>query len=94
MLAKYKIDYSIPFKRHIQSQHHITDDPVACEAFLVELLERGFRIDGISHDGVALPPHEFDRMVKTAAGMLAARHISASLGIDSVEAHRRFGSPA
>jgi hypothetical protein len=94
MLAKYKVDYSIPFKRHTQSHHHITDDPVACEQFLVELLERGFRIDAIGHEGVTLPPHESDRMVKTAAGMLATRHICASLGIDTVEAHRRFGSPA
>jgi hypothetical protein len=94
MLAKYKIDYSIQFNRHTQSQHHHTNDPVACEEFLVELLERGFRLEGISHEGVALPPHEFDKMVKTAAGILAARHICASLGIDTVEAHHRFGSPA
>jgi len=34
-----------------------------------------------------LPQNEFDRMVKTAAGMLITRHICASLGLDSVEAH-------
>jgi hypothetical protein len=33
-------------------------------------------------------------MIKTAAGMLASRHLCASLGIDSVEAHDRFGTPA
>lgn len=94
MIAKYKIDYSIQFNRHTQSQHHLTNDPVACEEFLLELLERGFRIDGVSHEGVPLPAHEFDQMVRTAAGMLATRHICASLGIDTAEAHKRFGSPA
>jgi hypothetical protein len=94
MLAKYKIDYSIQFRRHTQSQHYLTNDPVACEEFLVELLDRGFRIDGTSHEGAELPQNEFDRMVKTAAGMLITRHICASLGLDSVEAHKRFGSPA
>ena len=94
MLAKYKIDYSIEFNSHSQSQHHLTNDPVACEEFLVELLERGFGINGISHEGVLLPQHEFDKMVKTAAGMLATQHICSSLGIDSVQAHKRFGSPA
>ena len=33
-------------------------------------------------------------MVKTAAGLLATKHICRSLGIDSAEAHHRFGSPA
>ena len=94
MIAKYKIDYSIRFNRHTQTQHHVTNDPVACEEFLVELLERGFGIDSISHDEVALPPHEFDRMLKTAAGILATRHLCASLKIDTAEAHKRFGSPA
>ena len=94
MLPKYKIDYSIQFNRHTQSQHYLTDDPVACEQFLVELLDRGFKIDAILHEGVALPQHEFDKMVKTAAGMLATRHLCTSLGLDTVEAHKRFGSPA
>jgi hypothetical protein len=94
MLAKYKVDYTIQFDGHGQPHHYLTDDPVACEQFLVELLERGFKIGAVSHEGVPLPPHESDKMIKTAAGILATRHICASLGIDSVEAHRRFGSPA
>ena len=32
-------------------------------------------------------------MIKTAAGMLETRHLCRSLGIDTVEAHHRFGSP-
>jgi hypothetical protein len=94
MLAKYKIDYGIRFHGHTEKHHRYTDDPVAAEQFLSELLERGFAIDGITHDGVALPRHEADRMIKTAAGMLATRHLCASLAIDSAEAHHRFGSPA
>lgn len=94
MLAKYKIEYGIKFHGHTQKHHHITDDPVAAEQFLSDLLERGFQIDGVSHEGVPLPKNESDRMIKTAAGMLATKHICASLGIDTIEAHHRFGSPA
>lgn len=98
MIAKYNIEYAIPLQgrdhRHEQTQHHLTDDPVICEAFLSELLERGITIKSVSHEGVALPQNEFDMMIKTAAGMLATRHICRSLGVDSEEAHHRFGSPA
>ena len=93
MIAKYKIEYGIKFHGHTQKHHHLTDDPVAAEQFLSDLLERGFQIAGISHEGV-LPKNETDEMIKNAAGMLATRHICASLGIDTVEAHHRFGSPA
>jgi hypothetical protein len=30
-------------------------------------------------------------MIKTAVGMLATKHICRSLGIDTAEAHHRFG---
>ena len=94
MIAKYKIEYGIKFHGHTQSHHYLTNDPVACEQFLSELLERGFQISGVYHEGVELPKHESDKMIKTAAGMLATRHLCASLGIDTIEAHHRFGSPA
>lgn len=98
MIAKYNIEYAIPLQGrdhpHEQTQHYVTDDPVTCEAILSELLERGITIKNVSHEGVALPGVEFDRMIKTAAGMLATRHICRSLRVDSVEAHHRFGSPA
>ena len=94
MMAKYKIEYAVPFHRHDQPHHHLTDDPVAGEEFLTELLERGFKITGILHEGVALPKVDFDKMIKTAAGILATKHICRSLGIDTAEAHHRFGSPA
>ena len=94
MLAKYKIEYGVKFHGHTKQHDHLTDDPVACEQFLSELLERGFTINALSHEGVELPRHQADKMIKTAAGMLATRHICASLGIDTVEARHRFGSPA
>lgn len=94
MLAKYNIEYAIPFRKQTATHHHLTDDPVACEEFLADLLESGFRLVSIHHQGAELPRVESDRMIKTAAGMLASRHLCASLGIDSVEAHDRFGTPA
>ena len=70
---------------------HYTDDPVTCQEFLTELLERGCRIKAIRHEGVALPKADFDRMIKTAGGMLASRSICAALGISPEEEHFRFG---
>jgi len=94
MLAKYTIEYSMPFRRHAQPNHHSTDDPVACEEFVEELLERGFAIRSIKHEGLDLPRNEFDRIVKTAAGMLASRHVCVSLGIKADEEKFRFGFTA
>lgn len=94
MLAKFKIDYAVPFHRHEYPEHHLTDDPVACQEFLAELLARKFRIRGILHNGVPLESAAFDQMLRTAAGLVAADHICSSLGIDSVEARHRFGTPA
>jgi len=94
MLAKYNIEYGVPFRTHTANQHHLTDDPVACEEFLADLLEHKFKIVSIHHQGVELPGVESDRMIKTAAGILASRHLCASLGIDTVNAHDRFGTPA
>jgi hypothetical protein len=71
MLPKYTVEYTTPFRRHAQPNHYSTDDPVACEEFVEELLERGFAIRAIKHEGVDLPRHEFDRIVKTASGIKA-----------------------
>lgn len=94
MLAKYKVEYAISFNRHEQPHDYLTDDPVACEEFLTELLERGFKIKAVLHEGVALPKVDLDKLINTAAGMLATNHICKSLGVDRVEAHHRFGVPA
>jgi len=94
MLPKYTIEYSAQFRGHTQPNHHSTDDPVACEEFVEELLERGFAIRAIKHEGLELPKNEFDRIVRTAAGMLASRRVCASLGIKADEEKFRFGFTA
>jgi hypothetical protein len=94
MLPKYTVEYTTQFRRHAQTNHYSTDDPVACEEFVEELLERGFRIQAIKHEGVDLPRPEFDKLIKTAAGMLASKHVCASLGIKPEEERFRFGFAA
>jgi hypothetical protein len=94
MIPKYTVEYSPGFSRRPQPHHYGSDDPVACEEFLAELLERGFRIQTIRHEGVELGKPEFDRMVKTAAGMLTAKRLCAALGISAEEEKYRFGFAA
>ena len=94
MIPKYTIEYSAVLKRHTPISHFSTDDPVACEGFVQELLEGGYKIRGIKHEGVDLSRTEFDRMIKTAAGALAASRICFSLGIRPEEEHHRFGFAA
>lgn len=94
MLPKYTIEYTTQFGRHAQMNHYSTDDPVACEEFVEELLERSLRIRAIKHEGLDLPKPEFDKLIKTAAGMLASKHVCASLGIKPEEEHFRFGFAA
>ena len=96
MIPKYHIEYGIEFSGHRDA--HVrdfqTDDPVACEAFLVALLERGLKILTIKHEGVALTQHESDVLVRNAATTLAAKHVGKSLGLDPEQVHFRFGLAA
>ncbi len=94
MLPKYTIEYGIQFKKSSPTYHFSTDDPVSCEEFLTELLERGFHIIEIKHEGVGISRLDFDRMVKSAASMLASRHLCASLRIKPEEERFRFGFAA
>ena len=94
MIPKYTVEYSTQFRKHAQTNHYSTDDPVACEEFIEELLERGFPIRGIQHDGLELPKADFDRMVKNAAGMMASKHVCACLGLKAEEERFRFGFAA
>ena len=91
MLPKYTVEYIPNFPRHAPVIHHSTDDPVACEQFVEELLGHGFRITTIKHEGLDLPRHEFDQIVKTAASVIASKCICASLGIKADEEKHRFG---
>jgi hypothetical protein len=94
MLAKYNIEYGVPFGHREHRQHFATDDPIAAKEFVSELLERGLRIHAIHHEGVDLPPKDFDALLKSAAAMLAARRLCVSLGIKSEEEKYRFGFTA
>ena len=94
MLAKWTVEFSTQFRKHAQVSHYSTDDPVACEEFLEELLERQYPIKRISHEGVEISRVDFDQMIKNAAAMLASKHICASLGIKQEEERFRFGFAA
>jgi hypothetical protein len=96
MLKKYSIEYSLQFRKHSPPEHHVfyTDDPLTCEGFVQELLEKGMGIHAIRHDGAELPRPEFDRFVKVAASAAASKLICASLGIKPDEERYRFGFAA
>jgi hypothetical protein len=94
MLPKYTIEYTTQFKKHALTNHYSSDDPVACEELLEELLERGVRIQSIKHEGLDLPRHDFDKMIKTAAGLIASKRICVALGIKPEEEKYRFGFAA
>ncbi len=91
MMPKYNVEYRVNFRSSSLPHHHSTDDPVALEEFLAELLERGYMIDKISHEGMPLGQKESDRLVKTAAHQITARLLCASLRIKPDEEHHRFG---
>ena len=90
MLPKYTVEYSLTRRNRPGVSHYGTDDPVACEEFVSEILDRGLCLRGIKHEGVDLPGEEFDRFVKTAAGIMAARRVCTSLHIKPEEEHFRF----
>jgi hypothetical protein len=94
MIPKYTIEYGSNFQKHAPLNHYSTDDPVACEEFVAELLEDGYSLKGIKHEGLNLPRNEFDRVVKTAAGMLASKQVCKLLGIKPEEEKFRFGFAA
>jgi hypothetical protein len=91
MTPKYIIEYAVQFKRSPKVYCYRSDDPVACEELLEELLEHGCRIKAIRHEGLDLPKPDFGKMIKTAAGMLSAKAVCSSLGISTEEEHYRFG---
>lgn len=94
MIPKWTVEYSAQFRKHSLTNHYTTDDPVACEEFVEELLEHQYPIRRISHEGIEISKHDFDRIIKNAAAMLASKHICASLGIKPEEERFRFGFAA
>lgn len=96
MLKKYAVEYSIQFRKHSPPDRHFyyTDDPIALEDFVQELLEQGMGVHGLKHEGADLPRSECDRIVKIAAARIASRRICASLNIKPEEERHRFGFTA
>jgi len=94
MQPKYIVEYTVNLGKHTPAHRYETDGPVACTEFPVELLERGFHITAILHEGMPLEPKLADHFNKQAASMLAARHICGSLRIDAAAEHFRFGFSA
>ena len=94
MIPKYTIEYSLSSLRNHVPNHYGTDDPVACEEFLVAALEGGMKIKAIRHEGVDVSQREFDVLVKNAANTLAAKHVAKSLGLNAEQVHYRFGLAA
>jgi hypothetical protein len=94
MIPKYHIEYGVKFGNRLHPQDYTTDDPVACEDFLVSILEHGLRLKAVRHEGVELPPKDFDEMVKNAAKTLAAMHVAQTLNLNAEEVHFRFGLAA
>ena len=91
MLPKYTVEYVPPFARPPPFFHYSTDDPVTCEEFVEELLDRGFKIAAIKHEGLDMPKQDFDRMIKIAASTMASKYICASLALKPDEVKYRFG---
>ncbi len=93
MLTTFAIDYR-PFPHHRKATTHFTDDPIEAEEFLMHLLTARAHITAIRHEGVALPPHAFDRMLKVATERVAAALLREALSLDAVQVKDRFGFAA
>ena len=96
MLKKYTVEYSLQFRKHSPPDRHqfYADDVVECEMFIQNLLDQGMGLHAIKHDGADVPKVEFNRIVKVAAGEVAARLICTSLHIKPDEERVRFGFSA
>ena len=85
MQTAFAIDYIVSPQHNSRVLTHRTDDPVAVEDFLMHLLAAGACIKEIRHDSLALSGHQFDQMLKVAAGRIAAQMLQDSLGLDAVK---------
>ena len=96
MLKQYTVEYSLQFRKHSPPQHHqfFADDVVECENFIQDLLGHGMGLHAIKFEGADVPKAEFDRIVKVAAGEVAAKLICTSLHIKPDEERCRFGFAA
>lgn len=93
MLAKYRIVFDVDPHHRAAPAQFTTDDPVAAEALVADLIERRQRIREILHEGVALEGKAFDHLVRLGAQLVASRHLQAAFGISGAEVNARFGLP-
>lgn len=94
MLNKFAIDYrGFPHHGSRVFTHH-TDDPVEAEEFLMHLIAIQAHILEIRHDGNVLSGHQFDQMLKIAAGRIVSAMLQESLALDPSEVKARFGFAA
>lgn len=94
MLAKYRVECATASHANpsFEQQHdYLTDDPVDCANFLAGLLARGFKSKDVRREGVSLSRIDFDKLIRTAVGLLMTKQICRSLGIERDEADNRFG---
>jgi hypothetical protein len=96
MLKQYTVEYSFQFRQHSPRPHHefFADDIIEVESFIQDLLANGMGLHGIKHQGMDLPKVEFDRIVRVAAGEVAAKLICSTLHIKADEERFRFGFAA
>jgi hypothetical protein len=94
MIPKYTVEYSTNFRRQGHTNHYSTDDPVTCEEFIEHLLDEGYIVKAVKHEGLNLEQAAFDKIVRGAANQLASRKVCASLGIKPEEERFRFGFAA
>ncbi len=89
----YAVDYR-PFElRRGRQFTRNASERSEVEATLSQLLSSGACITAIRCDGVAVPPSQFDRLLKASADRAAAGLLQASLALDAAQVHDRFGYP-
>jgi hypothetical protein len=94
MQTKYIIEYTRLHHPTETPLLHRTDDPIEAEEFLMQLLSAHARILQIKHEGIEMPQHQMDRMLKVASERLVSQMLRDALSIDGEEVRHRFGIAA
>jgi hypothetical protein len=79
MLAKYRVQFSVPLEHCRLVDDFHTDDPVEFENFIFDLFLRGYHINSISHQGVMLSGPEFDSAVLLGAKAAIIKLLTAAM---------------
>ena len=88
---KYAVDYR-PFElRRGREFTRNAEERAEAERVVMQLLVAGARITAVRCNGRTLAAPQFDRLLKAAAGRVAAGLLQASLSLDAAQVHVRFG---